>query len=257
MDVEGLLNFNAPAMTAGFCRVVGMIAVVPALSRVPMRVRGLLAIAITMGMMPGIGSQVEWPGNWLATTVALAGEVMLGIALGMSIALVFVGARWAGDLIGQQTGLGLGQVLDPVHGASASAIGDIYWLLGTVVFFTINGHHALLRSLHASFTSLPLMALSQNLDVLGLLVGLLKSSSILALQLASPVIVTMLILDFVLVIVSRGMPQQMNVLSGGMAVRSLLGMGVLLAGVAVAARVIGNGVTEFSTILDKALAGVR
>jgi flagellar biosynthetic protein FliR len=252
MELEGYINNFAPAACAAFCRVIGMIALVPALARLPLRVRGVIAIAITAGSVPAVTVAPHWPGNWLMNGMALGAEVLIGLALGMAVSLVFVAARWAGDLIGQQSGLGLGQVLDPMNSDGGSPIGEMYSLLCTVVFFTVNGHHALLRSLHASFSALPLLGMGRGLSIVPLVVGLLKASTMLAIQLAAPVAVTMLIVDLVLVVVARGLPQ-INLMSSGLAVRSLVTMGVMLVGVAIAARAIGAGVTDFSAMLDRAL----
>src|SRR5688572_13364530 len=80
-----------------------------------------------------------------ALAIGVAGEVLVGLAMGMSLALVFTAAQWAGELVTQQMGLSLSEMYDPrvAGGGAVGALGHVYWLLAVVVFMGANGHHAL------------------------------------------------------------------------------------------------------------------
>jgi flagellar biosynthetic protein FliR len=58
-------------------------------------------------------------------------------------------------------------------------------------------------------------------------------------QLAAPVLVTMLVVDLALGCIGKAMPQ-MNVLTAGLSIRSLMGLVVLLVGLGLTVAVIGN-----------------
>jgi flagellar biosynthetic protein FliR len=94
-----------------------------------------------------------------------------------------------------------------------------------VIFLLIGGHRAMLRGVRESFDTLPLLSLGVNHELLMTLLDLLYSATILALQLASPILVTLLIVDLVLGLIGRTMPQ-MNVMSAALSVRA--GMGILI-----------------------------
>ena len=83
----------------------------------------------------------------------------------------------------------------------------------------------------------PLRAVGLDRSLLDLVVGLLHGATALALKLSAPVQVTMLLTDVVLGFVGKTVPQ-LNVMSAGLPLRSLLGMLVLWLGLVLASRVI-------------------
>jgi flagellar biosynthetic protein FliR len=83
----------------------------------------------------------------------------------------------------------------------------------------------MIRGVRASFDTLPLLSLGVNQDLLKTLLDLLQAASVLAIQLAAPTLVTLLIVDLVLGLIGRTIPQ-MNVMSAALSVRA--GMGVLI-----------------------------
>src|SRR5205814_1192012 len=104
----------------------------------------------------------------------------------------FAAAQWGGELIGQQMGLNLGEIFDPQSGHRTSTIGELYFLLATVVFLGINGHHTMLIGVHNSLQSVPVGSAGMSRGVLKTIVAMFQSSTILAIRLAGPMLVTML-----------------------------------------------------------------
>jgi len=182
---------------------------------------------------------VTLPETTWALALGIGSELAFGLALGMVVSFVFIAAQWAGEIIGQQMGLNISEVLDPQYGGGGSLIGDLYFMLTMMTFLSpaVNGHHALIRGVRMSFDALPLMTASVNTDLLQMLVGLFQSSAALAVQLAAPMLMTMLIVDLALGCIGKAMPQ-MNVMAMGLSLRSLLGVGVLIVGLVLTSRVI-------------------
>jgi flagellar biosynthetic protein FliR len=149
--------------------------------------------------------------------------------------------QWAGEVVGQQMGLNLAETFDPQFGNQGSIIGNLYFMLTLVIFIGINGHHAMLRGVRASFDSLPLLSVGINRSLLDLFIGLFQASTELALQLAAPVLVTLLVVDLALGFIGKTMPQ-LNVMSAGLTIRSLVGMIVLIVGISLTSQVIREAV---------------
>jgi flagellar biosynthetic protein FliR len=101
----------------------------------------------------------------------------------------------------------------------------------------------MIRGVRASFDVLPLLDAGMDLHLLNTLVGLLQSALALAIQLAGPVFVTMLIVDVAMGFISKTMPQ-LNVMSAGLSMKSVIGMGVLLVGMTLTSNVIGGRVLQ-------------
>jgi flagellar biosynthetic protein FliR len=224
------------AYLPALARVGGIMATAPlfASSVVPRRVRAMLAVALTLGLMPAIAGTAEarTPATIGATVVAVAGEAMVGVAMGLAFNLVFVAAQWAGGIIAEQMGLSLAESFDPVSGSQANPLAGAFSLLTLVVFLGINGHHALIRAIGASFQSLPVGRAMEGTAVVDMLVRLLTAATTLALQLAAPVIVTLLLCDVALGMIGRTVPQ-VGLMTAGVTVRAgaALIVLVLLAGV--------------------------
>jgi flagellar biosynthesis protein FliR len=73
------------------------------------------------------------------------------------------------------------------------------------------------------------------------LTGFLEAATKLALRLAAPMLVTMLVVDLALGLVGRIMPQ-MNVMAMGMSLRSALGLVVVILGLAMTNDALRDGV---------------
>ena len=258
MELTELLGGRAAmAYLPALARVGAVLAVAPpfAAVAVPVRVRALIAMALTVGLLPAATSAQAPSPSLGAFALGVGGEVLIGLAMGMSLALVFTAAQWAGELVAQQMGLSLAEIYDPRTGGQASSLGHLYWLLAVVVFMGANGHHALLRGVAASFQAVPVMSLSAGEPIVTLMTGLLQSATGLAIQLAAPVFVTMLVVDLALGMVGRTIPQ-LGMMTAGVTVRSVAGLVVLISGMALTAGVINGATGSWMQVVQASFGGL-
>src|SRR5438552_1887324 len=171
------------------------------------RVKALLVLILAFGVMGGMKEPVRLPDNTWQLAVAIGGEMAFGLAMGMVLSLVFIAAQWAGEMIGQQMGINLGSIFDPQFGGQGSVLGDMYFMLTLVVFLTVGGHRSMLEGVRDSFEALPLMTVGVDRSLFDTLAGLLGGATVLAIRLAAPMPVTMLIGDLVLRLVGKTMHQ--------------------------------------------------
>ncbi|HRK31033.1 MAG TPA: flagellar biosynthetic protein FliR [Tepidisphaeraceae bacterium] len=237
---------SAPALLLVMFRVAGIFVMAPLLgsARIPKRVRVMLVVLIGFSMAGAVRMPVALPADLATLTIALGGELFFGIAMGMCLSFVFVAAQWAGEIMGQQMGLSLAQSFDPQFGASSSLIGDLQYLLALLIFMSplVNGPAALFRGVHASFAVLPPLSVGLDASVFALVIQMFTAATMLSLQIAAPMLVTMLIVDVAMGALSKTMPQ-MNVMTMGLTVRSLVGMIVLVAGVKITSEVLVGAVS--------------
>jgi len=244
MTLEEVLNF-VPVFVLAFFRLAGLMLAAPLFgsARIPRRVKLMLALVLTAGFVPSLPRTTALPESHWALALAMGGELAFGLAIGMGLTLTFVAIHWAGEIIGQQMGLGLGQVFDPQLGSAGTAVGDLYFMFTTVVFLVVRGHHAFLRGVRETFDTLPLLSIGMTTELLELLAGLTQSAAQLALQLAGPVLLTMLVVDIVLGFIGKTIPQ-MNVIATALSVRSLLGLLVVMTGAALSSEVMRDSLLE-------------
>ncbi len=227
-----------PTFVLAFFRIAGVMVSAPLFgsARIPRRLKVLFALVIAAAIAPTL-KPFTLPESAWTLTAGIGGELLFGIAIGTALSFTFVAVNWAGEIIGQQMGLGIGQVFDPHFGGSGSVMGDLYFFLTLVIFLIVGGHLSFLKGVRESFDALPLLTVTMNQNLLDLITALLQSSTALALQLAAPMLVTMLLTDVVLGFIGKTIPQ-INVMTLGLPLRSLVGMVVLIFGLMMCSRVI-------------------
>lgn len=220
-------------------RLAGMMIFAPFFgsSRVSRRLRVLLCLVLAAGLADSVALPGNIPDTMWGLAVAIGAEMMFGLAMGMILSLIFIAAQWAGEIVGQQMGFNLGEVFDPQFGAQSSVVGEMFYMLTLVIFLAVGGHHAMLIGVFKSFQSLPLLSVFIGPDLLTMLLGVLMGATTLAIQLAAPVLLTMLVIDLALGIISKTMPQ-INVMTAGISLRSLVGTAVLVAGMSLTAAIL-------------------
>jgi len=125
-----------------FFRIAGLVMSAPIIGTrsVPVRVRLIIAIAISMVIVPVIHvPQVTDPFGLEGVLISIQ-QVIIGIAMGLTIRVVFVVLEMAGQLIGQLMGLLMASMVDPSNGNRVPIIGQFYLLLATLLFLSIDGH---------------------------------------------------------------------------------------------------------------------
>lgn len=245
--LDSLVQF-VPTFTLVFFRIAGMMLFAPLFgsARIPRRLKVLIALVLSAGLVGGLDPHVSLPSSYWELAVGIGGELVFGIAMGMAMSFVFIAAQWAGEIIGQQMGLNLSETFDPQFGQRGSLIGDMYFMFTLVIFLTLRplgGHHAMLRGIRESFVALPLLSVGMNHSAFDLIVGLFQACTALTMQLAAPMLVTMLIVDLALGFISKTVPQ-LNIMTAGLAVRAGLGMVVLIFGLILTSDVLRHALVE-------------
>ena len=245
-----------PTFVLAFFRIAGMMLFAPLFgsARIPRRVRVLLAVVLAMSVTPGLPPAVL-PGTLWAVTAGIAGEMAFGLAMGMIMSFTFIAAQWAGEIVGQQMGFNLSEVFDPQFGAQGSIIGDMYFMLTLVIFLTLGGHHVMLRGLRASFDRFEMLTLGVDGSLFETLIGFFMEATVIAIRLAAPMLMTMLVVDLALGLVGKMMPQ-LNVMAMGLSLRSALGLVVVILGLSMTTDVIGDAmITAMESVQHQWVAG--
>jgi flagellar biosynthetic protein FliR len=234
-----------PTFVLVFFRLAGLTLYAPLFgsARIPRRIRVMLVLVLAAGVTPGVRLPQAMPDTIWGIALGIGGEMAFGLAMGMVLSFVFVAVQWAGEIIGQQMGFNLGEVFDPQFGGQSSALGDLYFMFTLVVFLLIGGHRAMVRGVRASFDALPLFSVGVTQDVLTLILDLFRAATVLAFQIAAPVLVTLLVVDLVLGLIGRTIPQ-MNVMSAALSIRAGVGMLVVWIGLSLTGEVVGRAIEQ-------------
>ncbi len=150
-------------------------------------------------------------------------EIFVGVLIGLVFSVIFLGVRLAGSIVGYQIGFAMVNVVDPNSSIQVSILGEFWFLVATLIFLTINGHHIIISGLVDSFRIIPLgMATPSG----GVGEWFLKYTSfvfVLGLKFAAPVILTILLIEVAMGILARTMPQ-MNIFIVGFPLKIFTGL---------------------------------
>lgn len=215
-----------------FIRVGSCLMVAPIFSSqaVPVRIRIVLAGAIALILAPMIAIPAQLSAFSIEGLVVTAQQVVIGIALGFCLQLVFDSITLGGQLIANSMGLSYAMSVDPIRGVGTTALGELYTIFVTLVFLALNGHLRLIEVLADGFRTLPVGGTGFGTADLWQIViwgGTLFSGS---LSIALPGITALLIVNLSFGVVSRAAPT-LNLMSVGFPVILVFGLLVLVVSV--------------------------
>jgi flagellar biosynthetic protein FliR len=155
--------------------------------------------------------------------LAAAGETLFGLVLGLTVRLTLQVFRVAGDLVSHEMGLNLAHQMNPATGESTPLIGYLYESVGTVLFFALGAHHALLRALFASFDALPAGRAPEFERLLPAFLGFGTGLLEAAFRMAAPAFFALLLVGVVLAFLAKVAPQW-HLIDAGYPLRAAVGL---------------------------------
>lgn len=189
-------------------RILALISTAPVFSekqiskKVKIGLGGLIVILVAPGLPISTVPIFSAAGLWLA-----AQQILIGVALGLTMQFAFAAIRLAGEVIGMQMGLSFATFFDPSGGPNTPVLARLLNLLAMLLFLSFNGHLWLISLLVDSFHTLPIQA--EPLNGNGFL-ALTQAGSLIfinGMMLALPLICLLLTLNMALGLLNRMTPQ--------------------------------------------------
>src|SRR5690606_9905393 len=89
------------------------------------------------------------PDSW-AAMIMMAKQIVIGMAMGFTMRIVFAAVNMAGELIGLQMGLSFASFFDPASGGNTSVMSRLLNTLAMLIFIPGNRHLILISRLARS-----------------------------------------------------------------------------------------------------------
>jgi len=159
----------------------------------------------------------------LPFVTTVCSEVVIGMAIGLSVKLVFSGIQLAGQLAGYQMGFAIVNVMDPMTAAQVSVIAHLKYLMALLIFLTLNAHHWMLRAMAESFHRVPPFGAGISRSLSMEIVGMASAMFVISIKIAAPVMVALLLTTAALGLVARTVPQ-MNIFIVGFPLKIVVGL---------------------------------
>ena len=223
---SGEINLWIASLLWPLTRILGMIAAAPLFGHasVPNPVKIILGVLLALVVAPNLPPMPAVEPTSYAGLLILVQELLVGLAMGFSMRLVFAAIEYAGELASATMGFGFASFFDPNTQGRSNAIAQFMSMVATMAFLAVNAHLVLIAALTESFTSLPVSSTPLSLAAPLELARLGSRIFSAGLQISLPILAALLITNVALGILTRAAPQ-LNIFGIGFPIT--LGVGML------------------------------
>jgi flagellar biosynthesis protein FliR len=214
-----------PFVRIGACL---MVAPVFATAGVPVRIRIGLAAVIALLVAPLAPPPAGIEPLSAAGVVVTVQQIVIGVALGFSLHIIFDAVEVGGQLIANAMGLSFAYNIDPLHGTETPVVGQLYGILVLLTFLALDGHLRLIETLADGFRTLPVGATGLGTGGLWQLVEWGTQIFGAALAIALPGVAALIVVHIAFGVMSRAAPQ-LNLFAVGFPISLVIGLIVMLA----------------------------
>jgi flagellar biosynthetic protein FliR len=198
-----------------FSRISAVLLVAPIFSSTLVTVRTRISLALLLTFL--IYPLYDWPiidvTSGLGFVLFLQ-QVLIGVAIGIIMHFAFAAITSAGAFIATSMGLSMAVVADPVNGHQSPVLAQFLLVIATLVFLSIGGHLIIIELMLDSFRLIPINEFYVNREMLW---AILQWSSLIfsgGVMIALPAMVTMLLTNSAMGVISRAAPA-LNVFAVG------------------------------------------
>ena len=214
---ENLLQIDPqlwPVAILAFLRCVSIFFFLPLFGDkgIPAQLRIALGFVMTLCLWGVIekntaraNSFLQW--NALGLAVVTLREVFFGFAVGFGARVLIFGAKISSEMMGLGMGFQTATLFSPdAHALEGPLTALRSWLV-IVLLFIFGAHHHFLIALSRSFTEVPLASTPDAAAIAKLAMDAVRTSFVLGVQLAAPVLVIQFLVSFGMGLLNRVIPQ--------------------------------------------------
>ena len=174
---------------------------------VPARVKGIVAVGISIGLTPIAVHGQTIPTDPMAVAGMIVIQVLVGLAFAFAVGMVLTAIEAAGALTDMVAGFSYGSVVDPINGNQGGTMTNLYSLVGLAMFIAIGGDAWTLRGLQKTFDLVPLTKAPQIASLTSGVEQAFATIFVSAVEVCAPVILALLITDVAFGMIAKVVPQ--------------------------------------------------
>ena len=225
------LYANVDVFLVVFVRVMGFFIILPVMAGQNMPIYARLGLALGMALLAFTSGAVELPPyqfTLIGFGFLLVQEILIGLLIGFVVMMFFSLFHFVGQLVDFQIGFSMVSVADPFSQQQTPITGSFYYLIVSVFFVWSGALHAVIEAFFGSFGLLPIgeAQILGNPVLTFFVFEVIIEYFVFGLRIALPVIGTVIIIDIILGILVKAVPQ-MNVFVVGLPIKVFLGMIVI------------------------------
>jgi len=175
---------------------------------IPNFLKVLITLALAIIIFPIVSIELDIRTiNYFQVFYLLATEFFIGLVISFMVSIIFEAVQFAGRLIDFNSGFGFASVVNPLTQDNVTLTSQFYFLIATVLFFTIGAHNLVIGAVVESYRVLPLATIKLSLESLNFLIRSFANIFSIGLKIAAPVVVTIFLTEVALAILARAIPQ--------------------------------------------------
>ena len=209
-------------------RILGFVAIAPFFGNqaISMPIKVAMGILLAIMIAPAAPAMPTVDLLSLRGILIIAEQMIIGLAIGLMMQIIFSAIEMAGQISGMTMGFGFATNYDPQSAGSTIVISQLMGILALLVFLSMNGHLIMIAGLLESFYAFPVTAEPRMIDGMTIAIWGAKLFSI-ALQLSLPIVATLLITNLALGILTKSSPQ-LNIFGIGFPITLCVGFVVIM-----------------------------
>lgn len=221
---------------------------------IPVKIRLALGLLLAAILIPWNPLPVEAEAlSIFGLTIEIGRELIIGTIAGFAATLTFGAIQIAGEAMSSGSGFGAARIMNPAFGESGSAMDQLFTFIALLLFMVLNGHHQFLMALQTTFKLIPLRSDLPILETAPL-ISMFGRLVTLGIQMALPVMGTMLLTDIILGLLARIAPQ-VQVFFLGLPLKISLGIIALILTFSVAFPLMSNLLKSIGPKMIELLGG--
>lgn len=191
-----------------FTRFGALFMAVPIFSHmnIPTSIKAAMAFFFTVFFF-GAVPPLNIPTDALSLTVAVLGELLFGLAVGIVLQLAFHVITFAGGQISFMMGFSLASAIDPQSGVSMPIVNQFLSLLALMVLLIFDLHHWILLYASESIGSVPLGGFLMTPSLFKYIMHAMTNMFVVGFMIAFPITALSMLADLIFGMLMKTMPQ--------------------------------------------------
>lgn len=236
-----------------FVRFSSLFMAVPIFSHanIPMSLKAAMAFFFTVIFYDSLPT-LQIPTDTLTMTVAILGEMLFGLTVGIILQLAYHVITFAGGQISFMMGFSLASAIDPQSGVSMPIINQFLSLVALMILLALDLHHWIILLASASIATVPLGGFMVTPELFRYIMHGMLNMFVVGFMIAFPITALSMLADVIFGMLMKTMPQ-FNLLVIGMPIKIGVAFLVLMATLSAMMMIVGSQMQSAYNFLEKLL----
>lgn len=236
-----------------FVRFSSLFMAVPIFSHanIPMSLKAAMAFFFTVIFYDALPT-LQIPTDMLTMTVAILGEILFGLTVGIILQLAYHVITFAGGQISFMMGFSLASAIDPQSGVSMPIINQFLSLVALMILLALDLHHWIILLASASIATVPLGGFMVTPELFRYIMHGMLNMFVVGFMIAFPITALSMLADVIFGMLMKTMPQ-FNLLVIGMPIKIGVAFLVLMATLSATMMIVASQMESAYNFLEKLL----